>query len=158
MTQKEKRFEQSWAKYKLAIIAYATASRRKSQDLKRALRENGKFLCRDTTYITLLCVTFACLDCESSTALPCLAHFLLTLGAHVHEGYCSWVCVSVCLCVRQHLTSRPFFVLKTISRIQRATKVKIFVGFFSETASLPRSSNPSVIRHIVRWPFSQHRC
>lgn len=35
-------FDQSWGKYKSAIIAYATASRSKSQDLKRALREDGK--------------------------------------------------------------------------------------------------------------------
>ena len=40
----EETFEHSWAKYKLAIIAYATASRSKSQDLKRALREDGKVL------------------------------------------------------------------------------------------------------------------
>ena len=74
----EETFEQSWAKYKSAIISYATASRSKSQDLKRALREDGKFLCGDKTYTTLLYVTFAHLDCESSTALWCLAHFLFT--------------------------------------------------------------------------------
>lgn len=35
-------FDQSWCKYKFAVIAYATASRSKSQDLKRALREDGE--------------------------------------------------------------------------------------------------------------------
>ena len=35
----------------------------------------------------------------------CLSGILLTLGAHAQEGYCSWVCVSVCLSVKSHLTS-----------------------------------------------------
>ena len=39
-------FDQSWSKYKFAIIAYATASKSKSRDLKRALREDGKFSLR----------------------------------------------------------------------------------------------------------------
>ena len=34
-------------------------------------------------------------------------HFLisLTLGAHAQEGYTSWVCLSVCLSIKSHLTS-----------------------------------------------------
>ena len=40
----ESRFESTWEKYVLAISAYANASRSKSQDLKRALREDGKSL------------------------------------------------------------------------------------------------------------------
>ena len=31
-----------------------------------------------TLQTIVLCVTFACLDCEGSTALLCLAHFLST--------------------------------------------------------------------------------
>ena len=51
------------------------------------------------------------------------------------EGYSSWVClcvcVSVCLCVclLSHISpTERLFVLKTLSRTQRATKVKKFVG------------------------------
>ena len=39
---------------------------------------------------------------------PRVLHFsgiLLTLGAHAQEGYSSWVCGSVCLSVKSHLTS-----------------------------------------------------
>ena len=44
------------------------------------------------------------------------------------EGYCSWVCVSVCLL--SHISPMErLFVLKSMSRTQRATKVEIFVGF-----------------------------
>ena len=50
------------------------------------------------------------------------------------EGYCSWVCLCVCVCVCVCLLSNispmeRLFVLKTLSRTQRATKVKNFVGF-----------------------------
>ena len=31
-----------------------------------------------------------------------------TLGAHAQRGYGSWVCLSVCLSVTLHLTSRVF--------------------------------------------------
>ena len=42
------------------------------------------------------------------------------------EGYCSWVCV--CVCPFNISFLERLFVLKTISRTQRATKVKKFVG------------------------------
>ena len=46
------------------------------------------------------------------------------------EGYCSWVCVCVCVCLLSHISPMErLFVLKTLSRTQRATKVKRFVGF-----------------------------
>ena len=48
-------FEQSWDRYKFAIITYATAFRSKSQDLKRALREDGKHV----TYTTNLSFIFS---------------------------------------------------------------------------------------------------
>ena len=65
---------------------------------------------------------------------------LLTLGAHAQEGYGSWVCVcvcvSVCLCVcvsvclLSHISLlERLFVLKILSRTQRATEAKKFVGF-----------------------------
>ena len=42
------------------------------------------------------------------------------------EGYCSWVCLSVCLL--SHISpTECLFVLKMLSRTQRATKVKKFV-------------------------------
>ena len=47
------------------------------------------------------------------------------------EGYSTWVCLSVCLCVclLSHISpTEHLFVLKTLSRTQRATKVKKFVG------------------------------
>ena len=52
----ESQFESMWEKYVLAISAYANASRSKSQDLKRALREDGKFLIFDaiSDYIFLI--------------------------------------------------------------------------------------------------------
>ena len=69
------------------------------------------------------------------------------------EGYCSWfVCVCVCVCVCPLSDISPLerlFVLKSISRTQRATKQK-FCGVFSETAPLRRSSTPSVVRPYVQ--------
>ena len=49
------------------------------------------------------------------------------------EGYSSWVCLCVCLsvCLLSHISpTERLFVLKTLSRTQRATKVKKFVGIF----------------------------
>ena len=46
-------------------------------------------------------------------------------------GYSTWVCLSVCLsvCLLSHISPMErLFVLKTLPRTQRATKVKIFVG------------------------------
>ena len=37
-------FQSSWERYKFAITCYANASKSKSQDLKRALREDGKVI------------------------------------------------------------------------------------------------------------------
>ena len=47
------------------------------------------------------------------------------------EGYCSWVCLCVCVsvCLLSHISPKEhLFILKTLSRTQRATKVKKFVG------------------------------
>ena len=67
------------------------------------------------------------------------------------EGYCSWVCLSVCLL--SHISPlERLFVLKTLSRTQRATKVKKICGVFSETAPLQRSSTPSVDGHTYVQP------
>ena len=65
------------------------------------------------------------------------------------EGYCSWVCL--CVCLLSHISPMErLCVLKTLSRTQRATKVKKFCGVFSETAPLQRSSTPSVVRPCVQ--------
>ena len=60
----------------------------------------------------------------------------LTLGAHAQEGYGSWVCVCVCVCVclcvclLSHISPlEHLFVLKILSRTQRAMEVKKFVEF-----------------------------
>ena len=57
----------------------------------------------------------------------------LTLGAHAQRGLLKLglcVCVCVCVCLLSHISPMEhLFVLKTLSRTQRATKVKIFVGF-----------------------------
>ena len=71
--------------------------------------------------------------------IPCVAAYilpLLTLGAHAQEGYCSCVCLSVCVsvCLLSQISSlERLFVLKILSRTQRATEVKIFVGFSLKT-------------------------
>ena len=50
--------------------------------------------------VTSVCVTGVDRLCSQNL-------LFLTLGAHAQEGYCSWVCVSVsvCLSVKSHLTS-----------------------------------------------------
>ena len=61
-------------------------------------------------------------------------HYLIlgTLGAHAQRGYCSWVypglSVSVCLLLSISLLG-CLFVPETISSTQRATRVRIYVGF-----------------------------
>ena len=65
------------------------------------------------------------------------------------EGYCS-----LCVCLLSHISPlERLFVLKTLSRTQRATKVKNICGVFSETAPLQRSSTPSVDGHTYSRPF-----
>ena len=63
---------------------------------------------------------------------------------------CLSVCLSVCACVRQHLTSRAS--VRPVINITYSTGnegLKI-CGVFSETASLRRSSPPSVVRPYVQ--------
>ena len=66
-------------------------------------------------------------------------NFYLTFGAHVPEGYDSCrVCVCVCVCLLSHIVRLELlFIVKTLQCTQWATKV-------SETALLPRSSDPSL--------------
>ena len=66
---------------------------------------------------------------------PCTAVRVMVLGR---------VYVSVCLLSHMSLLERLMFVLKILSRTQQAMEVKIFVGIFSETVPLWRSSTPSI--------------
>ena len=60
-------------------------------------------------------------------------NYSLTLGAHAQRGlqYSGWVCLCACVsvCLLSHISpTEHLFVLKTLPRTQRATKVKKFVG------------------------------
>ena len=66
---------------------------------------------------------------------------LLTLGVHAQKGYCSWVCPSVCLSVKSHLSPlEHLFALKVLSCTQRATKVQKFVKFSQQLAIFLRKA------------------
>ena len=78
-------FEDSWEKYRAAIVSYSSASRSKSQDLKRALREDGKlyFL----LWFVILLNSLPTLDYESLRAMCCLSYFLTTKSRKKVERY-----------------------------------------------------------------------
>ena len=59
------------------------------------------------------------------------------------------------VCPLNHL--ELLFIVKTLPRTQQATKVKLFVAFFSETVPLQRSSTLSHDGHIADWPFFLQR-
>ena len=68
------------------------------------------------------------------------------------EGYCSWVCLSVCLL--SHISPMErLFVLKTLSRTQRATKVKKFVGFSLKPLRCRDPALPPLYGHAYSRPF-----
>ena len=68
------------------------------------------------------------------------------------EGYCSWVCVSVCLL--SHISPMErLFVLKTLSRTQRATKVKTFVGFSLKPLRCRDPALPPLCGRTYSRPF-----
>ena len=72
------------------------------------------------------------------------------------EGYCSWVCVSVCLsvCLLSHISPMErLFVLKTLSRTQRATKVKTFVGFSLKPLRCRDPALPPLCGRAYSRPF-----
>ena len=81
---------------------------------------------------------------------------LLTLGAHAQEGYCSWDCLSLCVCVsvKSHIASgasvRPENTL-TYSADNEGQKI---CGVFSESSPLQRSSTPSLESPTYSRPFS----
>ena len=68
------------------------------------------------------------------------------------EGYSTWsVCLLSDISPLEHL-----FVLKILSRTQRATEVKYFYGVFSETAPLQRYTTSCVVGYCsdIRCTFS----
>ena len=68
------------------------------------------------------------------------------------EGYCSWVGLSVCLL--SHISPMErLFVLKTLSRTQRATKVKIFVGFSLKPLRCRDPALPPLYGHAYSRPL-----
>ena len=68
------------------------------------------------------------------------------------EGYCSWVGLSVCLL--SHISPMErLFVLKTLSRTQRATKVKKFVGFSLKPFRCRDPALPPLYGHAYSRPF-----
>ena len=68
------------------------------------------------------------------------------------EGYCSWVCL--CVCLLSHISPMErLFVLKTLSRTQRATKVKKFVGFSLKPLRCRDPALPPLYGHAYSRPF-----
>ena len=74
------------------------------------------------------------------------------------EGYSSWICLSVCLSGKPHLTSEVSVCPEIDVMYSTGNEGKNICGIFSETASLQRSSIPSVVRPYVydRWPYFTH--
>ena len=69
------------------------------------------------------------------------------------EGYCSWVCLSVCVSVKSHLTSGASVRPENAVTYSAGNEGKNNCGVFSETAPLQRSSTPSVDGHTYSRPF-----
>ena len=68
------------------------------------------------------------------------------------EGYSSWVCV--CVCLLSHISPMErLFVLKTLSRTQRATKVKLFVGFSLKPLRCRDPALPPLCGRAYSRPF-----
>ena len=65
------------------------------------------------------------------------------------EGYGS-VCVSVCVSVKSHLTYGASVRPENAVTYSAGNKGQKSCGVFSETAPLPRSSTPSVVRPCVQ--------
>ena len=65
------------------------------------------------------------------------------------EGYCSWVCVCVC-----HISPMErLFVMKTLSRSQRTTTVKMYVGFSLKPLRCRDPALPPLCGRAYSRPF-----
>ena len=82
--------------------------------------------------------TLLCLSLFPVLVLQSLCPFLniFTLGAHAQRGYSSWVCVSVCLSVTQHLTSPMFVRLTNDTTYLTGNEGQKICAVFSENAPL----------------------
>ena len=69
------------------------------------------------------------------------------------EGYSSWVCVSVCLSVKSHLTYGASVRPENAVTYSAGNEGQKICGVFSEDAPLLRSSRVAVVFHTFRWPF-----
>ena len=73
------------------------------------------------------------------------------------EGYCSWVCLSVCVCVcvsvKSHLTYGASILSENAVTYSAGNEGQNICGVFSENAPLLRSSGAAVVFHTFRWPF-----
>ena len=64
------------------------------------------------------------------------------------------VCVCVCVCLLSHISLlERLFVLKTLSRTQRETKVKKFVGFSLKPLRYRDPALPPLYGHAYSRPF-----
>ena len=69
------------------------------------------------------------------------------------EGYCSWVCLCVCLSVKSHLTYGASVRPENAVTYSAGNEGQKVCGVFSESAPLPRSSTPSVVWPCDSRPF-----
>ena len=73
------------------------------------------------------------------------------------QHFSSWVCVCVCVCVCLLSNISPMerlFVLKTLSRTQRATEVKKYVGFSLKPLRCRDPALPPLYGHAYSRTFS----
>ena len=66
------------------------------------------------------------------------------------EGYCSWVCLCVCVSVKSHLTYGASVRPENAVTYSAGNEGQKICGVFSETAPLQRSSTPSAVRPCVQ--------
>ena len=91
-------------------------------------------------------ILFACLHCIINPRRACAARVTVV------GSVCLCVCVSVCLL--SHISPMErLFVLKTLSRTQRATKVKKFVGFSLKPLRCRDPALPPLYGHAYSRPF-----
>ena len=69
------------------------------------------------------------------------------------EGYSSWVCLSVCLLIKSHLTYGASVRPENAVTYSAGNEGQKICGVFSEDAPLLRSSGATVVFHTFRSPF-----
>ena len=66
------------------------------------------------------------------------------------EGYCSWVCVSVCVSVKSHITYGASVHPENTVTYSVGNEGQKICGVFSETAPLQRSSTSPIVQPCVQ--------